>query len=244
MRAGAKLRVAREAKGLTLEQAASAIRVRQDFLAALEAMNLNLLPGKAYAKAYLRSYTKLLELPEYDLIAQYESESALLREDTGEQIRDPESKPRPERPWLAAAALAVVCAAFVGWRAMHDGGEEAATAVSPPPRSTSTARVAPGIEAYADDPWGLTAQLVEIEALQDAWLEVRGSDGTIFLSKTMRRGERYTPDVGAGWTLHAEDGGSFKVWLNTQDVGLLGQPQSPVLGRGVDSIAGAALSQG
>jgi hypothetical protein len=235
---------------MTIEDVAAAIRVRADFVAALESMNINLLPGKAYAKAYLRSYTKLLDLPEEEIVAQYERESALLREDTGEQIRNPHSKPREERPWLAAAALGVVCVAFVGWQAVQslrppEPEAQIALDASPGPSTASPNTIAPGARGEAgDDPWGLAAQVVEIEAVADGWLEVRGPDGTIFLSRDMRPGERYRPDVGANWTLHAEDGGVFQVHLNGAPIGLLGPPQSPVLGRGVDAIAKAALGEG
>jgi cytoskeleton protein RodZ len=242
MRAGTKLRTAREAQGLSLEQVAAKTRIRVEYVAALETMNVNLIPGKAYAKAYLRSYVKFLGMTGEELIFQYENESARLREDAGDQIRNPDSKPAPERPWLAAAALAVVCAAFVGWRAMHDGAAETA----PPPAQTRTERAeaniptAPVPAPTAEDPWGgLSAQVVEIRATVPAWLEVRGPDGTIFVSRTIQAGETYRPDVGGNWTLHAKDGGAFEVLLNGALLGPLGDAGSPVLGRQVDRIAAA-----
>ncbi len=244
MRAGAKLKAAREAKGLSLESVAAKLMIRPEYVAALEAMNVNLIPGKAYAKAYLRSYAKFLGMPEAEIVAQYEGESARLREDASDQIRNPDSKPAKERPWLAALALAVVCAAFVGWRAFHDSqAEEAATrapaAVAAAP-STPAAPSTVAAEATPEDPWSLPAQVIEIEASAPAWIEVRGQDGTIFLSRTLQAGERYRPDVGAGWTLHARDGGAFQVKLNGTLVGTLGEPGAPVLGRQVDKIAAPA----
>ena len=62
LRAGAKLAQARELKGLSLDEIAKEIRVRRDYLEALEAMNVKLLPGKAYAVAFLKSYAKALGL--------------------------------------------------------------------------------------------------------------------------------------------------------------------------------------
>jgi cytoskeleton protein RodZ len=217
-------------------------------VAALEAMNVNLIPGKAYAKAYLRSYAKFLGMKEEDIVAQYEGESARLREDASDQIRNPESKPATERPWLAAVALAVVCAAFVGWRAFHDSQTE--EVASQPPPTAAAAPVTPAApsnvaaETTADDPWSLPAQVIEIQASAPAWIEVRGQDGTIFLSRTLQAGERYRPDVGAGWTLHARDGGAFQVKLNGTVVGTLGEPGAPVLGRQVDKIAAPPTGEG
>ena len=241
MRAGTKLRTAREAQGLSLEQVAARTRIRVEYIAALETMNVNLIPGKAYAKAYLRSYVKCLGMTEGELVIQYENESARLREDSSDQIKDPTSKPAPERPWVGAAVLGVVGAAFVGWRALHDGAAEA-----PPPAQTrsehagATTPATPVPQATPDDPWGgLSTQVVEIRATVPAWLEVRGPDGTIFVSRTIQAGESYRPDVGGNWTLHAKDGGVFEVLLNGTLLGPLGDAGSPVLGRQVDRIAAA-----
>lgn len=242
MRAGTKLQAAREAMGLSLEQVAAKTRIRPEYIAALETMNVNLIPGKAYAKAYLRSYVKFLGLTEDEIVIQYENESARLREDSGEQIRNPDSKPAPERPWLAALFLGVVCASFVGWRALHDGDAPAAPApkvvaerpVEPAPAPAPTPATA------EEDAWGLQSQVVVIRAKAASWLEVRGADGTIFFSRNMAAGETYKPDVGANWTLHAKDGGAFEVLLNDAVVGPLGEANSPVLGRQVDKIAATA----
>lgn len=246
MRAGARLRAAREAMGLSLEHVGQKLMIRADYVAALEAMNVNLIPGKAYARAYLRSYVKFLGLPEADIVAQYESESARLREDAADQIRNPESKPARERPWMAVVALALVCAAFIGWRALHDRQADEAAA---PPTAVQEAAPRPAVASpppaaspaeEPDAPWSLGAQKVAIVAVAPSWIEVRGPDGTIFLSRTLQAGERYEPEVGAGWTLHARDGGAFTVLLNGAPVGLLGDAGAPVLGRQVDKIAAAA----
>lgn len=237
MRAGTKLRAAREAKGLSLEQVAKDTRIRVEYVAALETMNVNLIPGKAYAKAYLRSYVKFLGLTEEELVIQYENESARLREDDSDQIRNPDSKPAPERPWFWAAALGVVCAAFVGWQAMKDGQPEAR---APAPRTDTAQRAqpapAPVPPPAPDDPWR-DERVVEVVALAPNWLEVRGPDGTIFVSRNMQAGETYRPDVGANWTLHAKDGAAFEVRVNGVSAGTLGDPGAPVLGRQVDKIA-------
>jgi transcriptional regulator with XRE-family HTH domain len=239
MRAGTKLRAAREAKGLSLEQVAKETRIRVEYVAALETMNVNLIPGKAYAKAYLRSYVKFLGLTEDELVIQYENESARLREDDSDQIRNPDSKPAPERPWFWAAVLGVVCLAFVGWRALQDGQPDAPVRPAPKEEARVAPLPTPPPPAAAPDSEWPVEQVVAIRAKVPAWLEVRGPDGTIFVSRTLQAGEAYRPDVGANWTLHAKDGGAFEVLVNGTVVGLLGDIGAPVLGRPVDKIASA-----
>lgn len=227
-RAGRKLAEARAQHGWTLDEVADRIRVRREFLEALEDMNVKLLPGKAYALAFLRSYARELGIEEKSIVDQFQDECALSREDATKQIRDPSSKPHRERPWAAAAALVVIAAIFVGWRAMNAQTQQAEAPV---------VAAAPGVAQSDAPPAALATQhVVEIRAVAEAWLEARGPDGTVFLSRTLHPGDVYRPDPSPGWTLHARDGGAFELYVNGAAAGLLGTAGMPVLGRGIDSI--------
>lgn len=223
-RAGRKLEEARRQLGLSYEQISSRIRVRREFLEALEAMNAKLLPGKAYALAYLRSYAAMLGLDAQAIVEQYQDECALSREDARAQVRLPESRPHPERPWLAAVLLVAIGAGFMAFRAWQDSqpAEVVAEAETSAPTAAASA--------------GATGRNVEIVAIEGGWIEVRGPDGTVFLSRTMRAGERFAPDPSPGWTIHARDGGAFQLYVDGQPAGPLGTTGMPVLGRQIDSI--------
>ncbi|MBL8544019.1 MAG: DUF4115 domain-containing protein [Hyphomonadaceae bacterium] len=228
-RAGRKLSEARRQLGLSIDEVAERIRIRREFLEALEEMNPKLLPGKAYTLAFLRSYARELGLQPEEIVKQFQSEVALTREEAQKQIRNPASRPHPERPWLAAAALVVLAASFVGWRALnqqHESGQAADVG------STAAAPAIPAAAA-ADES---EQRVVEIRALSEAWLETRGPDGTVFLSRTLQPGDVYRPDPSPGWTLHARDGGAFELYVNGQPAGLLGAAGMPVLGRQIDEI--------
>lgn len=240
LRAGDRLRLSREHRTMSLEQASAQLRIRKDYLAALEDMNVKLLPGKAYAIPYLRSYARLLAIDADALVTQFQAESALSREDATPQIRNPNSKPRQERPWIWAAALGVMAAGFVVYRTLiHTDHTVVAT-----PEQTAVAAapkaVAPTVEGDGL-PFGVAAQRIEIRALSAGWLNVRTPGGTIMLDQELAAGQVYQPDTGAGWTLHARDGGAFEVFVNGASAGLLGALGAPVLGRQVDAIAAAAM---
>jgi len=237
LRAGEKLAAARAHLGLSLEQVSDRLRVRRDYLDALETMNLKVLPGRAYTLAYLRSYAQHLGLDPASIVAQFQRESALAREDVKSQLRNPESKPRRERPWMAALLIASVAAAFVGWRAFTDTAQDPRVL----PVEEARAPEAP-VEAVTPEPVGPTISriVVELRATKPAWLEVRGPDGTIFFTRELGVGEGYRPDVGAGWTIHAKDGGAFELFVDGVSRGPLGDEGSPVLGRRVDAIATSA----
>lgn len=228
-RAGRKLAEARRQLGLSLEEVADRIRVRREFLEALEAMDVKLLPGKAYALAFLRSYARALGIDEKAIIDQFQDECALTREDVHKQIRNPSSRPQKERPWIWAAVILAGAIGVVGWRAMAPAPEQVA----------QTQGAGAGIgEGPAADPAlaEAGARVVEVRAVTEGWLEARGPDGTVFLSRTLAPGDVYRPDASPGWTLHARDGGAFELFVNGAAAGPLGAPGMPVLGRPIDGI--------
>ena len=228
--AGRKLAEARTRLGASLEQMADRIKVRSIYLEAIEAMDAKSLPGRAYTIAYLRSYAKALALDGEAIVAQYQKECALSREDVRPQSRGPESRPDRERPWMAAAILGLVAGGFVMWRALSPGGAESLA------REDRLALPEVGVAVAAPTAEALVLRTLEIRALTEAKLEVRGADGTVFFYGTLRAGQSYRPDPAPDWTIHARDGGAFSLALQGQDVGLLGEAGKPVLGRIVSSI--------
>lgn len=238
LRAGKKLAAARIAMGMTLEQASERLRISRDYLAALEAMNVKLIPGKAYARAFAKSYARLVGLDPDAIVSQFEDENALTREDISPQIRNPASKPARERPWLAALGIAIAITGFIGWRMVltAEGDKRLVEAAAPEPAIVEPA-ARPATAASA------APVVVEIRALQPAWLEVRGAEGTIFISQTLQPGQAYRPDVGAGWIIHVKDGGAFEIAVAGVSQGPLGKPGAPVNGRPVDLIVEEAAAR-
>jgi cytoskeleton protein RodZ len=235
--AGRKLAEARAQRGWGLDEVAERIRVRREFLAALEDMNIKLLPGRAYALAFLRSYARELGIDERAIIQQFQEESALTREDVTKQIRTPSSKPHKDRPWVWAAAVAVLLSGLVGFRAFQLANQPSQSAEVAAPAQQRAAPEHASFEADAEP------RVVEIRAIADGRLEARGPDGTVFFFRTLRAGEVYRPDPSPGWTLHARDGGAFELFVNGAPAGLLGTPGMPVLGRAIDEIQPLAQAQ-
>ena len=230
-RAGRKLAEARRQRGWTLDEVADRIRVRKEFLEALEDMNVKLLPGKAYALACLRSYARELGIEEKAIVDQFQDECALTRDDEPKPaIRTPSSKPKQRPPWAAAAALVLIAAGFVGWRALDSQLRTENEQQIASPSEAGVIGSTPASTAATPQ------RVVEIRAVTDGWLEARGPDGTVFLSRNLRLGDVYRPDPSPGWTLHARDGGAFELYVNGASAGLLGTAGMPVLGRQIDEI--------
>ena len=235
-RAGRKLESAREQLGLTIDQVAALTLVRREYLEALEEMNAKLLPGRAFAIAYLRSYVRVLGLEKSGLVEQFQREVALTREDGRAQVRVPASRPRRMRPWAPILGLVAAVAGFVAWQTMRT------EIIAPSP--VGTAQAAPGGAPAAGGVLPVANGAIEVRASAEAHLEARGPDGTVYLYRTLRPGEVYRPDPGPGWTLHARDGGAFMLTVDGLPAGPLGEPGAPVLGRRIDSIRPLADAAG
>lgn len=64
---GRKLRAAREANGLTLQEISARTRIHQGFLEKIEKGDMEGLPGLAFVKGFLRNYVQALELKDDEL---------------------------------------------------------------------------------------------------------------------------------------------------------------------------------
>src|SRR5437588_705074 len=74
---GERLRTARQALGLSLEEVETATRIRLAYLDALEREAFTELPNPAYVKGFLRSYAAHLGIPADELLAAYPRDASL-----------------------------------------------------------------------------------------------------------------------------------------------------------------------
>lgn len=118
---GQLLREAREANGASLAEAEAQTRIRQKFIAAMEAEAWDALPNEVTARGFLRKYAAYLRLDEEAVLAQYQARSkapALQPELTAPAEREADYRPiemdlshveRRSIPWgWIGAALVVV----------------------------------------------------------------------------------------------------------------------------------------
>ncbi len=72
---GEILKNKRESSGKTIEYISNYLRIKPQYLKALEDNNFHLLPGKAYAIGFIKSYANFLELDADQIISQYKKEN-------------------------------------------------------------------------------------------------------------------------------------------------------------------------
>jgi transcriptional regulator with XRE-family HTH domain len=148
-RVARELRAAREARGLSLSDAANATRIWERYLQALEAnAPLEEFPAPAYARFFLRGYAEYLGIEPYAILHEFEEDHPVQEE----PILRPGPYVRPKRRGIAGAlvfvsiltlvALAVVRfqqgkqdepAAPVASTAIDRSSESPSTLTKPPP---------------------------------------------------------------------------------------------------------------
>lgn len=207
---GQLLREARERRGTSLAAAEHATRIRARYLAALEEGRLDLLPGDAYARAFLRQYAEFLGLDAralveaYDLVHREEEPVAPL------PFRRAGRSLRPRAALLLGVLAAGVVAAVIAWRPGGEGprttsllpaprpAPQRARPAAPPPRRVPPARPAP-------------ARLELVASRGRCWILVRRGDrsGEEIFQGVLAPGERrrFTGSLwirlGAPWNVDA-----------------------------------------
>lgn len=122
---GARLKAAREARGLGLGEVADRLKLSLRQLEAIESDRFSVLPGPAFVRGFVRNYARFLELdPEpllRDLEAQFPSsvkEVVNLTKEPREAPRAVESSSQPGAkrvPWLGLVLVAVVAGGLAWW---------------------------------------------------------------------------------------------------------------------------------
>jgi cytoskeleton protein RodZ len=150
MSLGQALAARREERGLSIEQVATATRVRAEYLRALESDEIGRVVAPVYAKGYLRAYATYLGLDADQLTSQLPRGSR-----PGLEVRLGVGLPRPHvvvtTPMIAAAAVVLLAGAFGGyaWRQVVAEQRAAAGLPSPPPGAVTagTPSASPAVQA-------------------------------------------------------------------------------------------------
>jgi cytoskeletal protein RodZ len=146
---GELLRGAREARGISLEQAEAATRVRRQYLEALEAEDFGRLPGEVYVRGFLRNYARFLGLdPEEVLALRGAPPEEAAPATFGAPLEEPliRSASRQILLRLLAVLLLLAVAVAAGWWVYQwYTGESPLSLLTPAPTSTPTVSVTPTV---------------------------------------------------------------------------------------------------
>lgn len=188
---GAKLRAAREAHGLSIQDVATRTRIAQRQLEAIERDDYSALPGIPYAVGFARAYARAVDLDEVAIAADvrhavHNSELGANRYEAFEPA-DPARVPSRVLAWTAAAIVIVLVAGFTIWRTQMltpPTGQEIAAEQAEP---AVAAKPAPGARPAAP-----VVQTVVFTANDDVWLRIYDEAGDRLKDGLMKKGESFT----------------------------------------------------
>jgi transcriptional regulator with XRE-family HTH domain len=187
-RVATTIKQAREARGLTVSDAAKGTRIAERYLRALEAnASLEEFPAPVYARSFLRAYAEFLDLETQGIVRRFDEDHPV----QDEQILEPLPDPRPRRRVVAgalavASLLALLSMAVARLGSESDPGLEtaspapAAAAASPGPSSIERPPPAPRIE-------GIRATL---QLGDRCWVVAEADGATVEPGTTLEAGAR------------------------------------------------------
>jgi cytoskeleton protein RodZ len=205
---GARLRAAREKKGLTVLQAAEKLHVDARVLEALEAEDFAALGADVYVRGHMRRYAELVGESPSELQELYSGGLQAARPDL---TRIPRAAPAAHSSALTLPALlAVVGVAIAGilWWALHLPGQRArdvlpaaAAPLGSPPAPAAPATVTPGeappggalpttsLRSAPPPPAGAAAQL-QLNFTAASWVDISDASGHRLLHGLIAPGAR------------------------------------------------------
>jgi len=188
---GAKLRAAREAQGLSIQDVATRTRIAQRQLEAIEKDDYTALPGIPYAVGFARAYARAIDMDEVAIAAEvrhavHNSDLGSNRYEVFEPV-DPTRVPSRALAWTAAVIAILVVVGFALWRSQlltppttEEIAQQEGAALTAPQQPASAAPAAP------------VNQTVVFTANDDVWLRIYDEAGERLKDGLMKKGESFT----------------------------------------------------
>jgi transcriptional regulator with XRE-family HTH domain len=188
---GERLRVAREAKGVSLDELANQTRIPVRHLQHIESGDWDALPATTYSVGFVRSYGNAVGLDGSALGVE-------LRQQLGGGVRqagpvpayyEPADPARVPPKWLAITAAAIAVLLLVGYLLWRSGIDE-----TPQPAPQEQATPAPqgqGPAQPAAQQPNLAGQPVVLTAIGAVWLRVSDAAGGTVAERTLAAGETF-----------------------------------------------------
>lgn len=229
-RVGDKLRAAREAQGLTIEEIANSTRIPKRHLTTIESGGYQGLPAPTYSTGFIKSWARRLGLDGQALADQFRLEMGSLSIAPTQSLPYEPADPRRTPP-AGLALLALLIAVVVGlgylyWRGTAEQPNVLAAAA--PDQPTAPAAVQPTPAAAAANPAAATAPQptgpVVVGATQDVWIKVSDSGKTLFMN-VLHAGDHFeVPAEAVAPLLTTGRPGNTTVMVGQTPIPTLGDP--------------------
>ncbi|WP_293700658.1 MULTISPECIES: helix-turn-helix domain-containing protein [unclassified Sphingopyxis] len=241
-RTGDRLRLAREAAGLSLADVATRTRITQRHLSAIEKSDFSELPGRTYVTGFARAYARAVDLPEAEVGAAVRRE---LEEDAygarplyeAYEPTDPARLPTARMTWTLVIIAVLLASAYGVWRFLSVEPGEALIAAQ---NRAADASEAPQSDAAVPPttkvgtPQSATAANapVILTGISEVWIGFDDAAGKTENWRTLDPGETYQvpPEYIEQFTLRTSIPQALKVTVGGRDVGSIGPADTLVKG--------------
>jgi cytoskeletal protein RodZ len=196
---GERLRRAREARAMTLDDVASQTRIPMRHLQHIEHEEWDALPAPTYAIGFTRNYASAVGLDGPAVANELRDQIGGPRRRTPApeyyEPADPARVPPRSLVIIVIIIAALLVGAYVLWR--NTLGADSGTVTTPVTEAPADNGAAPADNGQAAAPQDVTGQTVTLTALGDVWLSVSDGDGgpTLF-SGNLSTGQTYTIPAG------------------------------------------------
>ena len=233
---GERLRSAREAQGMSIEDVSARTRVTQRFLEAIETDRLDQLPSPAYASGFARAYARAVGLDQAAIGRDVRGELARgampVRQHHIEEIADPARAPSRTVVIVAAGLALAVLVLGVLWLA---SGMLRGTGEAPAP--APTVAVAPAATQPVARPTPTGGQ-VALTATDEVWMRVYDADNETLFLGTMKPGQRFeVPADAREPMINVGRPDQLEVTLNGSKVAPLGDGRRAIKDVGIGAAA-------
>ncbi len=213
---GNVLRLERESQKKSLKDVAKKIKIKTDYLRAIEDDNYALLPAEVFTKAYLRLYADTLGLDSEFVLSLFQGQpedEAVTHEEQTEKEKPPLDfrnvlRKLPVKPVLITAALSLLVVTAM----LLVNTEKQKPALNYENKAEASAPA----EDNKQNELHLTITATEL-----TWVMV-STDGGNPDERLLRVGESVTFSAMKGFALTIGNAGGTKLVLNNQDIGTLG----------------------
>ena len=241
---GGRLRAAREAQGINLEDIAARTRIPTRHLESLESSEWNRLPAATYSIGFAKSYASAVGLDRNEVAEQLRAEmGGFSPASTTQEVYEPADPARVMPRWLVIAAVLAVIAVVAGlWYARQrdlQGGDEPAEVAAPAGPGDTAQPVATGAAAPAAPAAGGPVVLTTNEPV---WLQVTERGGARLFQGELQAGQSYeVPTTATAPLLRTGKPEALRISVGTADAPPVGPAATTV--RDV-SLLGADLMRG
>ncbi len=181
---GARLRTAREAAGMTIEEVATTTRIPVRHLENLEIGDFSKLPAPTYSIGFAKNYAAVVGLDRAEIAEQLRGELGTDRPAAQIEVYEPADPSRAMPKWLIFAALGILVVAVAGFSWLRSRELDAPDAVVAAENSATPVSDVPATPAS-------TAAPVAITASDRVWVQVNEKAGAILFQGEMAPGQRF-----------------------------------------------------